>query len=90
MRSKSMLCGLLFLIGSGGCELTWKCPAVDTTPSPLKSGTYEGSVHDNRVAGASVTVTKQVVVNREAGTATITFTRDGKQVVETWKLSPSS
>lgn len=82
-KNKSLLCAIA-LLASGGCGLT--CPEVDGKPSPLLSGTYEGNVNDHR--GAGVTVTKTVVVNREAGTATVSFVRQGKQVVETWKLTP--
>lgn len=86
-KNKSMLCGLLVL-ALGGCGLTWKCPDTGGQPSPLLSGTYEGDVYDNRNDPFSVTVKKTVVIDREAGTATISFVREGKQVVETWKLSP--
>jgi len=88
MRSKSILGGLLLLALGSGCELGWKCPEYDSWSVSVNSGTFTGKVNDYRSGQPPTAVDKKMVVDRAAGTATISFLRNGKQVVETWKLSP--
>jgi hypothetical protein len=69
------------LIALGSCHDA-ECPTLDAPVIALQSGTYSTYATDGYP-------TKRVVVDRQAGTATFTFPRDGKLVVETWMLSDS-
>jgi hypothetical protein len=86
MWNKSFLSGLLLVTLGSGCGFG-SCP--DYEPVSLASGNYKGLVSDQR-SGQILSVEKRIVIDRAAGTATISFVRDGKQVVETWKLSPDN
>ena len=77
---RSVLRGLLFLplFGFGACN--GRCPSYDPSHViSIASGTYQGTVRE---------VPRQVVINRQAGTATVTFQSGPQQIVETWKLTP--
>ena len=74
MRNRSLASGLaLIAVGAlGSCCGSWGDHYL-----PLKSGAYMS------VRGAGF----HAVIDRQAETATFTFLRDGKEVVEVWKLT---
>lgn len=76
---------LLFAaVALGSCGFG-TCPEVDPSQHPLKSGTYQILAW----AGSSPPPYRSgdAVIDVGAGTATFTFRRDGKQVVEVWRLA---
>lgn len=87
MDSRVFLSALFFLslFSVGACGFG-DCPPLDPAMYPLKSGTYKG--YPDPVFESGGTQPKVVVIDRQAGTATFTFERrDGKRVVEVWRLT---
>lgn len=67
---------LIFL--SQGCNSD--CPRQDVEYLPIVSGTYRG-------ASSWAVKGRRAVIDRQSGTATFTFERNGKQVVEVWRIT---
>lgn len=87
MDSKLFLRGFLALttLVLGTCG--WgDCPEPVKKDWPLKSGAYPGIV--KTVSGwMLLKLPARAVIDRQAETATFTYERDGKQVVERWKIT---
>jgi hypothetical protein len=80
MLNRSTLRPLVYLLPFlwGGCN--GDCPRQDVEYLPIESGTYRG-VSSEAVKG------RRAVIDRQAGTARFTFERNGKQVVEVWRIT---
>lgn len=80
-RAKLRLAFCLFPCLGGACIGQGDCPTFELKYLPIKSGIYRSI--------SEVGVEKRAVIDREAGTARFTFTSNGKQVVEIWRIAAS-
>lgn len=74
-----LLSGLSPFIGTA-CQ--WDCPPPDGKFLLINTGAYRSAAPES---GGM----KRAVLDRQSGTATFTFERDGKQVVEVWRITAS-
>lgn len=62
----------------GGCD--GGCPPPGVEYLPIESGIYRGT-------SSEAVKMRRAVIDRQGGTATFTFERKGKQVVEVWRFT---
>lgn len=78
-----LLCAALAL-GLTGCPIFGSCPEGET--NLLVSGTFQSQTSAGQLYPAPEIERKTVVLDRQAGTVKITYTRKGKLVEERWKI----
>lgn len=85
MRASGILFVCALGLGAAGCDgLFGSCPRVDTTL--LLSGTFQSETAAGQLYPSAEIQRKTIVLDRQAGTVRISYTRNGKAVEERWKI----